>query len=237
MAGHGRRVMSQSCYEPWDRGFLAPSDGDVVLLDGQLAFHLLLSLTLLYSPIPLYREYQATTMSVDLVPPRLSVFPPGRAPVCGLESYLSRGTHETLAICNDPYRMCTSLRVIYAKDGCSKNGGRRCKVCPAFECVQPVVDLDFTSRRTSTATAASYHPALGFARRYFTLKPDGVLVYSTHPGQTPRDSIPLQLATITSSERSHSITVDSGTKTFHIRCASPTDFQKWMTAFRCASVM
>ncbi|KAF8321283.1 hypothetical protein DL93DRAFT_2107033 [Clavulina sp. PMI_390] len=72
----------------------------------------------------------------------------------------------------------------------------------------------------------------GFARRYFVLKTDGVLMYSTQPGSTPRDSIPLRLATITSSGRSDQITVDSGTKTFHIRCFTPGDFNKWMTAFR-----
>lgn len=72
----------------------------------------------------------------------------------------------------------------------------------------------------------------GYARRYFVLKPDGVLVYSTSPGSNPRDSIPLRLATITSSERAHQITVDSGTKTFHIRCLTPADFERWMGAFK-----
>lgn len=72
----------------------------------------------------------------------------------------------------------------------------------------------------------------GYARRYFVLKHDGVLIYSTQPGSSPRDSIPLRLATVTSSERAHQITVDSGTKTFHIRCFSPADFEKWMSALK-----
>ena len=76
---------------------------------------------------------------------------------------------------------------------------------------------------------------IGYARRYFVLKQDGVLTYSTQPSSTPRDSIPLRLATITSSERAHQITVDSGTKTFHIRCLSPADFESWMSALRCFS--
>lgn len=72
----------------------------------------------------------------------------------------------------------------------------------------------------------------GFARRYFTLHQSGVLSYSFHPGEPPRDQLLLTQAAIATAPGRKDIHIDSRTATFHIKCLSAEDFNKWMSAFR-----
>lgn len=72
----------------------------------------------------------------------------------------------------------------------------------------------------------------GFARRYFTLHQSGVLSYSFHPGEPARDQVLLAQAAIATASGRKDIHIDSSTATFHIKCLSSEDFNKWMSAFR-----
>ena len=72
----------------------------------------------------------------------------------------------------------------------------------------------------------------GFARRYFILHQSGVLSYSFHPGEPPRDQLLLTQAAIATAPGRKDIHIDSSTATFHIKCLSGEDFDKWMSAFR-----
>ncbi|KAF8807598.1 oxysterol binding protein [Phlegmacium glaucopus] len=75
----------------------------------------------------------------------------------------------------------------------------------------------------------------GFARRYFTLYQSGILSYAFEPGQPVRDQISLHNAAISTAPGRKDIHIDSNTATFHIKCLSTSDFDNWMTAFRCYS--
>ncbi|KAF8326035.1 uncharacterized protein EI90DRAFT_3071251 [Cantharellus anzutake] len=72
----------------------------------------------------------------------------------------------------------------------------------------------------------------GYARKYFTLKSDGDLSYAAQPNGIVRDHLVLRLATISSSERSNELHIDSGTSTFHLRCLERSDYDMWLSAFR-----
>lgn len=72
----------------------------------------------------------------------------------------------------------------------------------------------------------------GFARRYFTLYPSGILSYSFEPGQPIRDQVSLHHAAISTAPGRKDIHIDSNTATFHIKCLSMEDFNTWMVAFR-----
>ncbi|KAI8995464.1 Oxysterol-binding protein-domain-containing protein [Trametes punicea] len=72
----------------------------------------------------------------------------------------------------------------------------------------------------------------GFARRYFTLYSSGLLSYSFEPGQPPRDQVLLTQAAISTAPGRKDIHVDSQHATFHIKCLSEQDFDRWMSAFR-----
>lgn len=72
----------------------------------------------------------------------------------------------------------------------------------------------------------------GFARRYFKLQQSGWLSYSFEPGQPDRDEIFLPHAAISSTPGRRDIHIDAGTATFHIKCLTVEDFNKWMSAFR-----
>ncbi|GJE85969.1 oxysterol-binding protein-domain-containing protein [Phanerochaete sordida] len=72
----------------------------------------------------------------------------------------------------------------------------------------------------------------GFARRYFTLHQSGFLSYSFHPGEPTRDGLLLSQAAITTAPGRKDIHIDSSAATFHIKCLSGEDFNKWMSAFR-----
>ncbi|TFY59438.1 hypothetical protein EVJ58_g5773 [Rhodofomes roseus] len=72
----------------------------------------------------------------------------------------------------------------------------------------------------------------GFARRYFRLQQSGWLTYSFEPGQPSRDQIFLPHAAISSTPGRSDIHVDAGNATFHIKCLTVEDFNKWMSAFR-----
>ncbi|KAH9898579.1 Oxysterol-binding protein-domain-containing protein [Cubamyces lactineus] len=72
----------------------------------------------------------------------------------------------------------------------------------------------------------------GFARRYFTLYSSGLLSYSFEPGQPTRDQLLLTQAAISTAPGRKDIHVDAQHATFHIKCLSEEDFNKWMAAFR-----
>jgi hypothetical protein len=75
----------------------------------------------------------------------------------------------------------------------------------------------------------------GFARRYFTLTESGVLSYSFEPRQPPRDQLLILRAAISTSPGRKDIHIDSDTTTFHVKCLSTYDFDKWMAALRCVA--
>ena len=72
----------------------------------------------------------------------------------------------------------------------------------------------------------------GYARRYFILRSSGLLMYSMEPEGAIRDQIALQSAAITSTPGRKDIHVDSPRVTFHLKCLTSEDFQRWMTALR-----
>ncbi|TFK57419.1 hypothetical protein OE88DRAFT_1651128 [Heliocybe sulcata] len=72
----------------------------------------------------------------------------------------------------------------------------------------------------------------GFARRYFALYQTGLLCYSFEPGKPVRDQIALQTAAISSTTGRNYITIDSSRTTFHLKCLTTDDWNRWMTAFR-----
>jgi len=75
----------------------------------------------------------------------------------------------------------------------------------------------------------------GFARRYFILQQSGLLSYSFEPGKPSRDEIFLPRAAISTTPGHKDIHIDSDAATFHIKCLTTDDFNKWMTAFRSFS--
>lgn len=72
----------------------------------------------------------------------------------------------------------------------------------------------------------------GFARRYFVLFQNGLLVYSFEPGQPVRDQVSLYHAAVATVAGRKDIHVDSNNATFHIKCLSAQDFDMWMASFR-----
>lgn len=73
---------------------------------------------------------------------------------------------------------------------------------------------------------------LGFARRYFVLHESGILAYSIEPGRPFRDQILIPQAAISTARGRKDIHIDSNAATFHIKCLTGEDFNKWMTALR-----
>lgn len=78
---------------------------------------------------------------------------------------------------------------------------------------------------------------IGFARRYFILHQSGILSYSFHPGEPPRDQVLLTQAAIATAPGRKDIHIDSNTATFHIKCLSTEDFDRWMAAIRYVLVL
>ncbi|KAF5368616.1 hypothetical protein D9758_002382 [Tetrapyrgos nigripes] len=72
----------------------------------------------------------------------------------------------------------------------------------------------------------------GFARRYFVLQQSGILSYSFEPGQPVRDQLYLPNAAISTASGRKDIHIDSANATFHIKCLSTEEFDRWMVAFR-----
>ncbi|KAI9827298.1 MAG: hypothetical protein M1826_006402 [Phylliscum demangeonii] len=77
----------------------------------------------------------------------------------------------------------------------------------------------------------------GYARRYFSLDfVSGTLSYY-HDRQSSalRGAIPLSLAVMGANEKTREISVDSGAEVWHLRAASPKDFETWREALDRAS--
>jgi oxysterol-binding protein-related protein 3/6/7 len=72
----------------------------------------------------------------------------------------------------------------------------------------------------------------GFARRYFTLYQTGLLSYSFEPGKPSRDQLSIPHAAISTYPGRKDIHIDSHNATFHLKCLSSDDFNKWMAALR-----
>jgi len=113
---------------------------------------------------------------------------------------------------SDLWLILPQLR-LYARAGFSRSAERRCKVCCQIA-PRPLLI------------------APGFARRYFTLYQNGLLVYAFEPGQPVRDHLFLQTAAIATTPGRRDIHVDSEATTFHIKCLSSDDFNRWMGTFR-----
>ncbi|KZP32327.1 hypothetical protein FIBSPDRAFT_812623 [Athelia psychrophila] len=72
----------------------------------------------------------------------------------------------------------------------------------------------------------------GFARRYFTLYQTGLLSYSFDRGKPTRDHLSVPHAAVSTYPGRKDVHIDSQSATFHLRCLTVDDFNKWMTAFR-----
>lgn len=72
----------------------------------------------------------------------------------------------------------------------------------------------------------------GFARRYFTLYQSGLLSYSFEPGKPSRDQLSVPHAAVSTYPGRKDIHIDSVHATFHLKCLSSEDFNKWMIAIR-----
>ncbi|KAG1866271.1 Oxysterol-binding protein-domain-containing protein [Suillus tomentosus] len=72
----------------------------------------------------------------------------------------------------------------------------------------------------------------GFARRYFVLDQSGSLSYSIDPKRPIRDQIFLPHAALSTAVGRKDIHIDSSNATFHIKCLTADDFNKWLTAIR-----
>ncbi|KAF7982052.1 hypothetical protein HWV62_30330 [Athelia sp. TMB] len=68
--------------------------------------------------------------------------------------------------------------------------------------------------------------------RYFTLYQTGLLSYSFDRGKPTRDQLAVPHAAISTSPGRKDIHIDSQNATFHLRCLSTDDFDKWMAGFR-----
>lgn len=96
----------------------------------------------------------------------------------------------------------------------------------------PVHSIRLHSIRLPSGLTLFYSFETGFARRYFVLHQSGLLSYSFQPGQPARDQIQLNQAAISSAPGRKDVHIDSSNATFHIKCLSTDDFNKWMYAFR-----
>lgn len=72
----------------------------------------------------------------------------------------------------------------------------------------------------------------GWAKRWFSLLPSGVLSYSTSQGSVTRGSIQILVATISYNPKFRQIHIDSGTMIYHLKTLTEEDYEKWCSALR-----
>ncbi|KAN0060664.1 Oxysterol-binding protein 3 [Thecaphora frezii] len=72
----------------------------------------------------------------------------------------------------------------------------------------------------------------GYAKRFFALTNDGLLMYAMSPDKPARDAIEIPHASVTSSKKHGTIHVDSGSSVFHLKMLNDQDFELWRTHLR-----
>lgn len=72
----------------------------------------------------------------------------------------------------------------------------------------------------------------GWAKRWFSLLPSGVLSYSTSQGSVTRGSIQILVATISYNAKMRQIHIDSGTMIYHLKTLTEEDYDKWCSALK-----
>ena len=70
----------------------------------------------------------------------------------------------------------------------------------------------------------------GWAKRWFTLSPTGVLSYSTSQGSVTRGSIQILVSTISYNPKLRQIHIDSGTMIYHLKSLTESDYDLWCSA-------
>lgn len=70
----------------------------------------------------------------------------------------------------------------------------------------------------------------GWAKRWFTLSPSGVLSYATSQQSVIRGSIQILVSTITYKPNLRQIHIDSGTMIYHLKSLTESDYEQWQTA-------
>lgn len=72
----------------------------------------------------------------------------------------------------------------------------------------------------------------GWAKRWFSLSPSGVLSYSTSQGSVTRGSIQILVATISYNPKLRQIHIDSGTMIYHLKTLTEGDYDTWCSALK-----
>ncbi|GAA5807757.1 hypothetical protein MFLAVUS_001134 [Mucor flavus] len=72
----------------------------------------------------------------------------------------------------------------------------------------------------------------GWAKRWFSLSPSGVLSYSTSQGSVTRGSIQILVATISYNPKLRQIHIDSGTMIYHLKTLTEEDYDTWCSALK-----
>ncbi|KAI8071203.1 Oxysterol-binding protein-domain-containing protein [Gongronella butleri] len=67
----------------------------------------------------------------------------------------------------------------------------------------------------------------GWAKRWFSLSPSGVLSYSTSPQGVPRGMIQIRISSISTQPKTKAIHIDSGTMIYHLKALSQEDHETW----------
>lgn len=70
----------------------------------------------------------------------------------------------------------------------------------------------------------------GWAKRWFTLSPSGVLSYSTSEHSVNRGSIQILVSTISYKANVRQINIDSGTMIYHLKTLTEADYTRWQNA-------
>lgn len=70
----------------------------------------------------------------------------------------------------------------------------------------------------------------GWAKRWFTLSPSGVLSYSTSQHSVTRGSIQILVSTISYKANLRQINIDSGTMIYHLKTLTESDYSLWQNA-------
>lgn len=72
----------------------------------------------------------------------------------------------------------------------------------------------------------------GWAKRWFSLSPSGVLSYSTSQGSVTRGSIQILVSTISYNPKLRQIHIDSGTMIYHLKTLTESDYDLWCAVLR-----
>ncbi|KAI8983596.1 Oxysterol-binding protein-domain-containing protein [Pilobolus umbonatus] len=72
----------------------------------------------------------------------------------------------------------------------------------------------------------------GWAKRWFSLSPAGVLSYSTGQNTVIRGSIQILISSITYSPKLNQIHIDSGTMIYHLKTLTQDDYTLWSSALK-----